>query len=53
MSVRVAAKVVVVIFVIFATKLLFNWMDAKWIEDCEARGGYYQREGLGEGCYND
>jgi len=50
---RKAGKIVVVIAVILATKVLFNWTDRKWIEECEANGGHYQKGGLGEGCSYD
>ena len=44
-------KILVVLAMILATKVLFNWMDRKLVEDCVARGGQYQTEGIGEGCY--
>ena len=48
---RRAMHILVVIIVILAIKVLFNWTDRKWAEDCEDRGGTYKSEGIGEGCY--
>lgn len=46
-----AGKIVIVIIVVLMLKILFNWTDRKWAEDCEDRGGTYKSEGIGEGCY--
>lgn len=48
---RKAGKIVTVIIVILMLKILFNWTDRKWAEDCEDGGGTYKSEGIGEGCY--
>ena len=44
-------KIIIVLMVILATKIVFNRMDGKLVENCGAKGGYYQSEGIGEGCY--
>ena len=47
---RRAMHILVVIIVILATKVLFNWTDSKWAEDCEDRGGTCNLwQGIGTG----